>query len=73
MLKILYTVFGVGVISLYTVGAMLGWEMGHLHDASCRPMRDKMVTGFSISGITATRRKMMLIHSIGLYVPTCAD
>lgn len=28
MLKILYTVFGVGVISLYTVGAMLGWEIG---------------------------------------------
>ncbi len=28
MLKKLYAVFGVGVISLYAVGAMLGWEIG---------------------------------------------
>ena len=28
MLKKLYTVLGVGVISLYTVGALLGWEIG---------------------------------------------
>ncbi|MBA3515250.1 MAG: hypothetical protein H0T77_12850 [Pyrinomonadaceae bacterium] len=27
-MKKLYTVLGVGVISLYTVGAMLGWEIG---------------------------------------------
>lgn len=28
MLKILYTIFGVGVVSLYSVAAMLGWELG---------------------------------------------
>ena len=28
MLKILYTVFGVGVVTLYTAAAMLGWEIG---------------------------------------------
>jgi len=28
VLKKLYTVFGVGVISLYTVGALFGWEIG---------------------------------------------
>jgi len=27
MLKTLYTIFGVGVVSLYTVAAMFGWEI----------------------------------------------
>ena len=27
MLKALYTIFGIGVISLYSVAAMLGWEI----------------------------------------------
>jgi hypothetical protein len=28
MLKTLYTIFGIGVVSLYSVAAMLGWELG---------------------------------------------
>jgi len=28
MLKTLYTIFGIGVVSLYSVAAMLGWEIG---------------------------------------------
>ena len=28
MLKTLYTIFGVGVVTLYTAAAMLGWEIG---------------------------------------------
>ena len=27
MLKTLYTIFGIGVVSLYSVAAMLGWEL----------------------------------------------
>ena len=27
MLKILYTIFGIGVVSLYSAAAMLGWEI----------------------------------------------
>ena len=27
MLKALYTIFAVGVVSLYTIAAMLGWEI----------------------------------------------
>ena len=27
MLKTLYTIFGVGIVSLYSVAAMLGWEL----------------------------------------------
>jgi hypothetical protein len=29
MLKTLYTIFGVGVVTLYTAAAMLGWEIGN--------------------------------------------
>lgn len=28
MLKTLYTIFGVGVVTLYTAAAMFGWEIG---------------------------------------------
>ena len=28
MLKTLYTIFGVGVVTLYAAASMLGWEMG---------------------------------------------
>jgi hypothetical protein len=27
MLKTLYTIFGVGIVTLYSVAAMLGWEL----------------------------------------------
>ena len=27
MLKTLYTIFAIGVVSLYSVAAMLGWEL----------------------------------------------
>src|SRR5215213_1312137 len=55
MLKALYTIFAVGVVSLYSAAAMLGWEIsgGSRHRLPLVPLL----------ALWLTRRKMMLIDS----------
>ena len=53
MLKTLYTIFGIGVVSLYSVAAMLGWEITGSSGGNYRPMRDRMAIDRSTSGTTA--------------------